>query len=439
MAGLALAAGLLVRGIALPAPAHAAMDPSAFLAEPSVAAYREGRFAEAVPGLERLAAAHPDDALVRRYLGLALLQTRRYGAAARVLEEAVRIERHGPTYYYLGLAHYGLADFARARPAFEAARALAPESRIADRAGDYLEAMDRLATARTAPPSLARPWSLTVEAGLQFDSNVPPLASGSAGPRESWRAYQSAWGGWDLLQEDGWRLRAEGFAFLGQNFRSVLDDYDLASFDLAVEGSKFFSIGSVPVRPSLRYAFQPVWQGGDRYLFGHAATAAVTVEPVPGAVTQVYYRFASEDYGDDGIDPLRSSRDGGGHTFGITQWVFLEGRRQYLYGGYAYRYNDADGRDFDLRGHRLLAGGSFLMPWDVRVDLRAEWYRHDYPNYTLQPDRRTTGVQLGIGLRREIVDGLAAVLRYAYTYEDSNYSSLTYRRSLVTLGLSYDF
>ena len=46
-------------------PAGAALAPSQVLSDPSLEAYRTGRFADAVEGLRRLAERHPDDVLVR--------------------------------------------------------------------------------------------------------------------------------------------------------------------------------------------------------------------------------------------------------------------------------------------------------------------------------------------------------------------------------------
>jgi tetratricopeptide (TPR) repeat protein len=374
----ALAAAALLALVVL--PATAALPPSQVLSDPALEAYRAGRFQEAVDGLRRLTERHPDDLLALRYLGLAYYGLQRYTEAARVLEEAARRDPdNATTWLYLGLARYGLAQYDLAREAFDRAERLDPDARTAELAQRYREALRSYQAYRTVPaPQTPRRWSLTVQGGIAYDDNVPLTSKGTPGPKESWRTFQSAWGGYDLVQGGGWRLRAEGFAYFGQNLRSALDEYDQMTFEAALDLSYQMRLFGMPVRPGLRYAYQPAWQGGSEYFDSHAVTASLVAQPTDDTISYLYYRYATEDYRNDGLQPRLTSQDGGGQTIGLTQYLYSDDRKHYVYAGYAYQWLNADGSFYDYTGHRLALGGAVMLPWDLKLALRAEWLWRDY-------------------------------------------------------------
>jgi tetratricopeptide (TPR) repeat protein len=89
---------------------------------------RLDRLPEAIPALERLARAHPADAVTWRRLGIAELQAERDGPARDHLRAAVaRAPRDPVALFYLGLAHAGLAEVDAALTAFRRVQALRPD------------------------------------------------------------------------------------------------------------------------------------------------------------------------------------------------------------------------------------------------------------------------------------------------------------------------
>jgi tetratricopeptide (TPR) repeat protein len=89
---------------------------------------RLDRLPEAIPALERLARAHPADAVTWRRLGIAELQAGRDGPARDYLRAAVaRAPRDPVALFYLGLAHAGLAEVDEALTAFRRVQALRPD------------------------------------------------------------------------------------------------------------------------------------------------------------------------------------------------------------------------------------------------------------------------------------------------------------------------
>ncbi|WP_374446162.1 tetratricopeptide repeat protein [Stella sp.] len=418
------------------------MPPSALLADPALVAYRDGRFAEAAERLRALAAAHPDDLLVRRYLGLALYGQKRYGEAAEVLEAAAALDGgNATTWLYLGLARYAEGRYGPATEAFRKAESLEPDARSAAVARSYRETIARYQTERTVPAApQPRRWSLTGQAGIVYDDNVPLAAKGATGPKGSPRTFQSAWGGYDFVQGGGWRLRGEGFAFLGQNLRRSLDEYDQITVEAALDLSYQTSLLGMPARPGLRYAYQPTWEGGREYNQSHAVTASLVLQPLDDTISYLFYRYATQDYRDDGAIARFTSRDlGAGHQLGITQYYYFEDRRNYLFGGYAYLRNDAKGSFFDETGHRLSVGGAVLLPWDLRLLARAEYQWRDFDRYPIEPKRSFERQHYTISLTKPIAERLAVTLGFSHIDEDSNYSSLSYRQNVFALSLTYDF
>lgn len=435
-------AGMAALGaIGCPA-ALAAVPPSQLLADPALVAYREGRFADAAERLARLSDQHPDDVLVRRYLGLALYGQKRYGEAATVLEAAAAQDAgNATTWLYLGLARYAQGRYVPARSAFEKAEALEPDARSAAVARSYRETMARYMTERTVPAApQPRRWSLTGQAGIAYDDNVALKPKGAAGPKGSPRTFQSAWGGYDIVQDGGLRLRGEGFAYLGQNLRRSLDDYDQITVEGALDLSYQTTLLGMPARPGLRYAYQPTWEGGREYNQSHAVTASLVLQPLDDTISYLFYRYATADYRDDGMVSRFTSRDlGGGHQVGLTQYYYFEDRRNYVFGGYAYLRNDAKGSFFDESGHRLSVGGAALLPWDVRLLVRAEYQWRDFDRYPIEPKRSFERQHYTASLTKPIAEGLALTFGYSHISEDSNYSSLSYRQNVFALSLTYDF
>ncbi|BBK43736.1 hypothetical protein STVA_37560 [Allostella vacuolata] len=438
--------GLVLAGLGIAATAGsaalAALPPSELLADPGVLAYREGRFAEAIARLEGLAAQHPDDVLVRRYLGLSQYGLKRYQAATGTLEAAARLDPgNATTWLYLGLARYAQGRYPAAREALEKAEALEPDARSAAVARSFRETMARYMTERTVPAApQPRRWSLTGQAGIAYDDNVPLRGNGVPGPKAGARTFQSAWGGYDIVQDGAWRLRGEGFAYLSQNLRGDLNDFDQATVEAALDLSYQATAWGMPARPGLRYAYQPSWEGGREYNQSHAITASLVLQPVDDTISYFFYRYATEDYRDDGVEARFTSRDlGAGHQVGLTQYYYFEDRRNYVFAGYAYLRNDAKGTFFDENGHRLSLGGAMLLPWDVRLLARAEYQWRDFGRYPIEPQRNFERQHYTLSLTKPIAEGMAVSVGYSYINEDSNYSVLSYRRNLVTLSLTYDF
>ncbi|BBK30922.1 uncharacterized protein DUF560 [Stella humosa] len=440
VAGLALA---VLGSLATPIPvSQAAIPPSQLLADPALVAYREGRFAEAIGRLAPLAAQHKDDVLVRRYLGLSYYGLKRYGEAAATLEEAARIEPgNATTWLYLGLSRYAQGRYPAAAEALAKAEALEPDARSAAVARSFRETMTRFTTERTVPAApQPRRWSLTGQAGIAYDDNVPLRAGQAPGARAGARTFQSAWGGYDIIQDGGWRLRGEGFGYLSQNLRGALNEYDQITVEAAIDLSYQATIWGMPARPGLRYAYQPAWEGGSEYSQSHAVTASLVLQPLDDTISYLFYRYGREDYADDGVQRRFTSRDlGSGHQVGLTQYYYFEDRRNYVFGGYSYLRNDAKGSFFDESGHRLTAGGALLLPWDLRLMLRAEYQWRDFGSYPIDPKRNFQRQHYTATLTKPVAEGMAVSLGYSYTNEDSNYSALSYRRNLFTLSLTYDF
>jgi len=153
----------------------------------------QGRCAEQVRALRRLTALRPEDAVLHRQLGAALLQARAYPEAAGALRAAIALDAgNGRAHNNLGLALLRGGDPAAALAAFSAALALDPaNSRAHFNRGLALEARGETQAAQESyrralqlEPHLAEARERLAELLAKTD---PPAAR-----LERWRAQESA-------------------------------------------------------------------------------------------------------------------------------------------------------------------------------------------------------------------------------------------------------
>ena len=433
----------------------AAIGEDEFLRSPGATAFKDKKYNAALLGFEALLQDYPDDVLVLRYLGITYDQLGRYEDAIATFGKAMKLAPKRPAlHYFLGVTYFKMRKDDRAVRNFNTCIALALDSIYAQRAKRVLEIIERQ-KAEYKTPGPPRAWKLYAQVGVQHDDNVllapdvenPP--SGFVPPDAGFSFVEYLSGSYIVLRHENWRLKAEFSTYQSQHFESDLHDLDLSTFEPAVELSYATAVWDRPLSAVVHYAYNVALLDGDRFSRSHEVTTSLRVRPYEHALTTPFFRISFDEFDNDGVLPSFTSRDATNKSYGIKQYLFFNGDRDYLSAGYEAQFNTADGNIFGFDGHKFILSASVGLPWLLRLDLGAEYAEEDYNFKTVEggspvgPDRQSKrqvySAALSRKLSRELLDKLAVSLSYSYTREDSNFALLEYERHVVTLVMAYTF
>ena len=411
----------------------------AFLASPAAAAFKQGQFEQALEGFEALLADYPGDPVILRYIGIALDRLERYQEAVEAFQKGLeRAPDNAVLNFFLGISSFKLRDVDGAVAAFRNVVAVAADTAYGKRAHEYLQAIERQRASKQRPGAPRR-WDLFAQIGSQYDSNVTASPDFADGDRNSLRFYESLSGGYDIFRGGPWRLRAEASTYHSQHIDRPLDDLDLNAFNGAIVLSYSDTIFGRPITPSLRYGWGGVMVGGNMFNDTHSLQTSISVNPTDNTLTRLSHEFSVDSFRERGFDPDISSRDAWANTLGLTQYLFFDRGRHYVWGGYRFRLNDADGVNFDYHTHTGQAGVSVALPYRFRLDANGEYSYQLYDHFVTPFARRAARMTYSAALSRPLWDGLNLSLGYNFTDEDSNFSVLEYDRDLLTLSMGYRF
>lgn len=420
------------------AAAAQAITPEDFVRTPAAAAYRAGDFAAALSETDKLLAREPRDPILLRVRGMNLYRLNRHAEAAESLRRAVAAAPQDPVaQFWLGAALLAIKDYAGSTRAFETVERLAPNTRYSEQAKPFLAAA-RSGGARPAAAA-PKPWSFSISAGTQYDSNVALTRDDRVG---SFRMFEQIAGTYTFALPWSFALTLDGQGYGSQHFHARANDYDLVQIAGGATLARRTELAGWPARASGGYAFERVWQQGVRYSDNHTVTGKLDVALAPQSVTSL--RVAAE-FGlfafRTGGDPAILSRDAQRITGEVRHlhYFSLVGARHFVWGSYVFESTDADGVNFDTRSHLVSAGVTLALPLDFSLDLGGEWAFADYFNYADAPRRRTFKQAYLARLNKRIFPGVTLTGAYAYTFEDSNIAVFEFRRHVATLSATFAY
>ncbi len=421
------------------APAATGISAHDFLASPGAQAFKAGDYAQALAGFESLSRSYPDEVLILRYLAISYERLGRYAEALGAYEQALRIDPENQAlHYFRGIAYFKKPEVENAEASFRRCIALSPDSAYAGRAQQYLAVLEQQ-RARYERPGAPKPWEVHLQAGMQFDDNIPTGPDSDPGDQDSFGFFQYLAAGYTAFQKGGWRARAEASTYQSQHLDEGLGAFNLSSFDAGLNIDYAGHWLGKSGLAGLRYDYRPVLLEGDRFSDSHHFTSSLDVETSDATTLRLFHRLSRDDFSADGFDPGIASRDALANAVGVTPHLFFNERQGYVWAGYEYQSNDAEGLNFDFHGHQASGGLSAALSGAFRADLGADYAREDYPHFQGPRDRRTDRWRLSAALSTRLANELALALAYHYTDEDSNYSVLEYTRHVATLALLYQF
>jgi tetratricopeptide (TPR) repeat protein len=443
------------------------------------------RPAEAVRFLEQARAKAPGDTAVAFQLGLAYFVQERYDRARPLLEDVFRVEPDlDGLGYYVGFLRYRERDHRGALRAFRASRTSDAEIQQLTRvyAGLALAAVglpaqalveveqalrlapgspvtgpaERLRDAVVAARQRERRFSAEVRTGVFFDDNVRALPHRSTDPEateirgRSRKARDSLGELFGARAEYVWWQSEDWESSVGYSF--FLSYYnDVPSFNIIdhlVTGTLLHkgALGAMPLQAGVQYAFDALFLDEKAFVRRHTLTTFGAAAESERHLTHLLARYQSKEFDEDLATP-DESRDAHNWMVGGQHVLRFAGDRHFLKLGYQFDWDDAEGRNYEYLGHRLLAGAQATLPWrQIRLrydfDLHLRAYRH--PRTLLPssvPGRRRDEQEFTHAVRVEVplLANLTVSAEYLKIVNQSDLAVFDYGRTVTSVTLSWTY
>lgn len=397
-----------------------------------IAALEAGTYGEAAAQFRAALAENPDDGKAALYLGIALSRSGDAGAESQ-LRKALRLKPDDPrTNLELGIHYFSRSMYDEADDYFENTARLAPGTALADKAGEYRQAISKGIRGRR--------WALNMTAGMQYDSNVVLNPSGGPLPQEisgkaDWRAVVRAGGRYAFLKT----ASIEGYAGynLYQSLHSRLSDFNISRhlFDIGMgyRGSPVVDLKAV-------YEFEYIFVGGDGYDSSHTLAPSLVIHEGKDFVTEIEYRLRRNRFMNPGIFIDNSDRTGTNNLMGIAQVVPLGGSAV-LRVGYSHDVDSTRQQFWDYRGDKIAAALRLLLGGMLHADFGGEYYSRNYKG--TQPGgaekRRDRTFTASVSLTKRLSERFSLTVGQLYSKNSSNLAAFDYNRSITSVFLNARF
>jgi hypothetical protein len=366
------------------------------------------------------------------YLGIALSRSGS-NKAETVLKKALSMDPSNPrTNLELGIYYYGASRLAQARDYFESTARLAPGTEFATRADEYLSLIEGAVT--------ARPWSLNLSLGGQYDSNVVldsgtgPLPEGVS-RKSDWRAVAYLKGRYNIFTND--KIESSAGYTLYQSVHASLSDFNISQHILDLTAA-------YRITPDLRirgiYSFEYVLVGGNGYDLAHTLAPALILDEGRGFSSTLEYRYRKNHYMNAGLFTDNSDRSGHDNLIEITQIIPLH-RLVRARASYSYDVDSTSEDFWHYSGNRVTAGLAFALPWKLLMNVDGEYYNTKYegvsPMYGTR--RKDEMYSASLSVTRPFCERYSVTAGQAYVRNKSNIDVFDYKRSITSLFLSVRF
>jgi tetratricopeptide (TPR) repeat protein len=460
--------------------------------------------------LEQARTLAPDDFSVRYLLGVAYFAQERYDLAEPLLtqcfKERPQTEGLG---YYVGFMRYRQKNYSGALDAFKAETSSDPAIKqlthfysglalavmgLPERAASELDAAtrgdtptaltgaaERLRDSFAAGGGAGNRFHAEVRLGFTYDTNVKVLPQPSNDPLANLIRFQDTTSpgefasltlSYDWLRYGNWESTI-GYQFF-QTYVNNFHDFDVqdqvgtlgATYRGAIESGRLagtrFLVGA-------QYVFDNQWLGGEQFLRRNTGTLFSTLQWNsagdsfwrPTHVTTPILRFQGKDFNNFTSIPLPPSdnRDANNYMLGISHTLYWSGDRHWFRVGYQWDTDVAQGRNWDYRANRVLAGLQYTLPWwqtrtSYNLDVHFVNYLHAntlFPVINPGTVKRADIEQIHIFaveqplpflLRRE-GGGTRAPLTLRTEYQlgvtSSDIAIYKYNRNVVSISISYQY
>ena len=333
--------------------------------------FHHREFTKALEVVDGLLKKHPNDPLLLRYKGLTLDKLSRHKEAVVVYRQILaQNPQQVPTHLFLGLAYAraGLYADAEHELLWVMEQSQTEEYRHwaqAQRA--HLQELEK----KTGHEIKKKPY-LEGKVGVSYDSNplfLPKDKSLSSRSRKEGIDYSADLTvGYPLVLQHDARLDVLYLGETVQHDRGARQ-VDFTSQGVAVDAKQRHFFGPRPWLFGERYDFRTEFLRSDLFAVIHRILLSLDTSFWHRTRTQFYTRASYSNYGPDGSNPPRTSRDGFREGLSVVQYFYTHNFRRYFFVKEEVSFAQARGKNFDRSGSLTYFGIHTPVDFLRRTDL----------------------------------------------------------------------
>ena len=396
-------------------------------------------YPKATASFKRARKEDPSNALVHLYLGATYQRMGRHRRSIRYFRKAKELDPKVAqiSEFYLATAYTGMGRDKEATEALRNCIEMDPTTEVAAMARDYVSEV----------PEKEKPekrWNVSGTLSFQYDDNVVLKPEGVTTAelitRESdYRGVGFLWGEFRFLRGKPWLggVRASFY----QSMHTNLDEFDVTDTAGSLYGGYRGAVMGFPFTVEADYEYEYTWLDNDSYLERQSGILNLDFSETPYLLTQLTYRGQRKNFFNQPILAPADDRDAFNHKAGLTQYLFFWKRTGYIHGGYSYDRDNADGSNWDYKGHFASAG--FYTPLIYGLGLRGlgEYYRQNFDNINTMflEKRKDTEWTFHVSLDRDLWKYLNVSAYYVHQNHHSNLDVYKYDRNIYFLSITGRF
>ena len=434
--------------------------------------FAQKEYEPAEPLLRQAYQADPRRPNIGYYLGFIEYRKKNYRDALTLLRANVPSDDNFAQLarFYTGLAVAALGFAGEARAEIDQALRLQPVSPLVapmQRFGEILQKAEKE----------ERFFRGELRLGVYYDTNVPVVPNSSSDItattiRQDTRRRKSEGElanvnlGYTWLKTPDWTGDIS-YRFL-QTYNNHLTEFNTQShtptLSIARRGSAQSAFGELPYEAGLQLTYDFISLGNAPFTQRGIVSPYLTLAANAGNLTTLQYQFQWKDfYGDDRV-VRREVRDATNYMVGLAHVLLIDGGRHFARLGYQYDAEFAEGDNWSYRGHRLVTGFQYSLPWwELRLRYDLDFHRRFYRNkHSLQPAsalintirRRDREPVHQVGIAKDFVPeflkssafcganggcSFGVALEYLYDRTKSNLAVFQYNRHVVTTSVAWRF
>jgi len=422
--------------------------PDQFLSSDASRYFQAGDYEKALVALNQLEQSFPKDELIQRYRAMTLDRLGKSDEAIVIFNALLeKNPKHIPTRYFLGQA------FARSGRYEEAAQewtTVAQEGEGTPYAAWSLSAIQQMKgpdfSASDQPEKIQR-WYIQARYGYEVDSNVilrPEDKNLSiAGDRDAgrhsgdlalrYRAYSKRDTAIDLTYAARQTLHDDSF-----------EEFNYHSEEFGINARQRVKVGEKDVVLGARYEYLLGFLDKDIYSNRNRWTLSADTRFTERTQTIFFDRMTVANYGPDGSEPSKTSRDGFENDVGFTHFFYSKDFQRYVFFRGELNTSENRGSNFDSWGTTFRLGYHTPVPKFSRfsIDVSSGLSNQHYPDFesttTLDPRRREDlDWDLYAALSYAITKTLSARFFYNYFNTENNNDIYEYNRHIGGLQFIY--
>lgn len=392
------------------------------LNSPGVEAFQAKQYNEAIRLFERQLTDDPNNVFLLNYIAQAQIKSGNPVRAIVYLEKARLIEPNNLSIrYHLGNAYYLSGDRKKAQSELVALIENSPDTFYASRAKSLLARVERTPRKKKLRGYLRQSY--------QYDSNtiLEPQKAGIPGvDKDSSRFVTRLWMQYLALQEEIWSAGLTGSAYQSFHTEEDSERVNLSSFRFGPYAELKTDFFEHDFTHHFEYNYLYDILNGDTFVRAHRLHYRAWHYPLQ-TLKMIY--LAQVDINDYAFRGARAgeelfNRDSVTTTIGIRAKILLP-KKQWLYMGYDYENNDAEGTNWNYDKNRFFT--EFATPFfteQLYLFLLSEYYLRlfspfDETFYGSGSERKEHYYSFRVKMRYAINDNSALETSYRYTKTES--------------------